>query len=331
MSDYVDGLLKSELPRAVENVGVKMRDVTVAAKGAGAVGGARMFIELQTAIVKGIEEYGALLQQRLGQFDPAHAPLTDADFDKAIASIDALKDQALALYGKEREKQKTFCGLGLPFEEARLTAVVDSTKNELIGLRASFQSRRTTVVKDDDEWVRAADALRMLEPSFTAYAAGMRICERAHNGLIQARAETYRAGKAEPLKDFDVPADFWWAEGHAALEQDCAAGDFSTWIDERIHLRAFGVRFRRADIERLLPPKRDVKSEMAAHSDEDLQVIKRLEAVVPSAALSYDQAIRDLGDNDRISFRGPALELREALREVLGSGPIKIIFETGVL
>jgi Predicted pPIWI-associating nuclease len=42
-----------------------------------------------------------------------------------------------------------------------------------------------------------------------------------------------------------------------------------------------------------------------------------LEGLVPSAALSYRQAIIDLADEHRISFRGPALELREALRETL--------------
>jgi hypothetical protein len=42
-----------------------------------------------------------------------------------------------------------------------------------------------------------------------------------------------------------------------------------------------------------------------------------LDGLVPSAALSYRQAIIDLADDRRISFRGPALELREALRETL--------------
>ena len=38
---------------------------------------------------------------------------------------------------------------------------------------------------------------------------------------------------------------------------------------------------------------------------------------MPAAALSYQQAIADLADDGRASFRGPALELREALRETL--------------
>lgn len=52
-------------------------------------------------------------------------------------------------------------------------------------------------------------------------------------------------------------------------------------------------------------------------SAEDERVIQTLEGLVPSAALSYRQAIIDLADDSRLSFRGPALELREALRETL--------------
>ncbi len=52
-------------------------------------------------------------------------------------------------------------------------------------------------------------------------------------------------------------------------------------------------------------------------STEDERVILTLDSLVPSAALSYRQAIIDLADENRLSFRGPALELREALRETL--------------
>jgi Predicted pPIWI-associating nuclease len=52
-------------------------------------------------------------------------------------------------------------------------------------------------------------------------------------------------------------------------------------------------------------------------TEEDERIIQTLERFVPSAALSYKQAIIDLADERRISFRGPALELREALRETL--------------
>jgi hypothetical protein len=50
---------------------------------------------------------------------------------------------------------------------------------------------------------------------------------------------------------------------------------------------------------------------------EDEKIIETLKGLVPAAALSYQQAIADLADDSRVSFRGPALELREALRETL--------------
>ena len=42
-----------------------------------------------------------------------------------------------------------------------------------------------------------------------------------------------------------------------------------------------------------------------------------LERLVPTAANSYIQGLRDLADESRMSLRGPATELRETLREVL--------------
>lgn len=52
-------------------------------------------------------------------------------------------------------------------------------------------------------------------------------------------------------------------------------------------------------------------------TNEDARIIETLDGLVPSAARSFQQAIIDLADDRRISFRGPALELREALRETL--------------
>lgn len=52
-------------------------------------------------------------------------------------------------------------------------------------------------------------------------------------------------------------------------------------------------------------------------SENDERILSTLIELVPSAALSYQQALRDVIDPGRISFRGPAHELRESLREVL--------------
>lgn len=52
-------------------------------------------------------------------------------------------------------------------------------------------------------------------------------------------------------------------------------------------------------------------------SAEDQKIARTLEGLVPSAALSFKQALIDLTDKKRVSYRGPAVELREALRETL--------------
>lgn len=49
----------------------------------------------------------------------------------------------------------------------------------------------------------------------------------------------------------------------------------------------------------------------------DQRIVETLESLVPTAADSYRQALNDLAGKDRISWRGTATELREALRETL--------------
>jgi hypothetical protein len=57
-------------------------------------------------------------------------------------------------------------------------------------------------------------------------------------------------------------------------------------------------------------------SAKAALTTVEAKIAGTLHSILPSAALSYEQACRDLGE-DRKSYRGTAVELREALREVL--------------
>lgn len=54
-----------------------------------------------------------------------------------------------------------------------------------------------------------------------------------------------------------------------------------------------------------------------APTEIERKIISAMEGLVATAALSYRQAIADLTNPGRISFRGPANELREALREVV--------------
>jgi len=56
---------------------------------------------------------------------------------------------------------------------------------------------------------------------------------------------------------------------------------------------------------------------VATANEADRLIVETLRDICPSAAASYDQAVRDLADMSRVSWRGTANELREALRETL--------------
>ena len=101
-----------------------------------------------------------------------------------------------------------------------------------------------------EEWISAASAVSLV--SLHSHLATRAICKRAYVGLISARAERVIHG-GHSVDNVDVPAEFWWAGGEAALEQNWTSGDFETWFDNRIQMRVFGVTFRRSDIERMRP------------------------------------------------------------------------------
>ena len=98
-----------------------------------------------------------------------------------------------------------------------------------------------------EEWISSATAKEMVG----SYQTSM-LCKRAHVGLVKTRAEQFIFDK-NVFDDVDLPTEFWWAEGHDALIQNWKSGDFETWLEQKHHLRAFGVRFRRSDVERALP------------------------------------------------------------------------------
>jgi hypothetical protein len=78
-------------------------------------------------------------------------------------------------------------------------------------------------MSDSEEWISAATALALLGPK--NFASTRTICKRAHVGLIKARAQRFISnGKA--ADDVDVPAEFWWAEGEAALTQNWTTNAF---------------------------------------------------------------------------------------------------------
>jgi TIR domain len=172
-----------------------------------------------------------------------------------------------------------------------------------------------------EEWITAAEAVRLLERVFDSdYMTQKTICRRAHAGLIRARAERFMIDDAL-LDEHDLPTKFWWAEGGSALEQDWTAGDFATWIEHRTHLRAFNVSFLRVDIEKLIPttsgpaeaPKerhdaeaRDTKWDVfISHASEDKDhFVRPLAESLRSSELRvwYDEFTLTVGDGLRQSI-----------------------------
>lgn len=103
-----------------------------------------------------------------------------------------------------------------------------------------------------EQWIPAAQARQLVGDSFDDCVA---ICTRANAGLIKARAElVVTAGRK--FKETLLPVEFWWAQGHAALVQNWATGDFSTWIDSANQWRAFGVHFALDGLLQMLPVER---------------------------------------------------------------------------
>ncbi len=69
----------------------------------------------------------------------------------------------------------------------------------------------------------------------------------------------------------------------------------------------------------LVPLSRAYWSQAAAEANEGMEpeVARRLSALDPALRDSYEQAIEDMSNEGRKTYRGPANELREVLREVL--------------
>lgn len=95
-------------------------------------------------------------------------------------------------------------------------------------------------------------ALAYVSEGLLDYASPRRICERAHSGLIASKADRI-VWDGQEERDKVLGKGFWWAEGHEALEQDWATGDFSTWIDNKIAVKAFGVSFDFVTLSELVP------------------------------------------------------------------------------
>lgn len=109
------------------------------------------------------------------------------------------------------------------------------------------------MVEPAEQWITAAKARELVSaPDVDEQVA---ICSRAKAGLIKARAELFMVD-SNKIGAVRIPDIFWWAGGHAALDQNWITGDFSTWIERKTQMQAFGVHFGLDGLLELLPVER---------------------------------------------------------------------------
>jgi len=103
---------------------------------------------------------------------------------------------------------------GFPADQKRVVARYQAQfderlKGALRDVEIGFAKGGFAGQSNQDEWIRAAEAIATLKPILTEYSAQMRICERAHGGLIRARAEQFHASQ-RVFHNHDIPKEFWW-------------------------------------------------------------------------------------------------------------------------
>lgn len=109
------------------------------------------------------------------------------------------------------------------------------------------------------QWIPADAARKLVINPPSELKEMLALCARAHARLVRTKARLLIVGE-DRSENTPIPSAFWWAEGHEALEQNWATGDFSTWIDQRVHWRAFGVTFALDDVLEFLPVERRAPS-----------------------------------------------------------------------
>ena len=101
----------------------------------------------------------------------------------------------------------------------------------------------------DGEWMSAQEALDCLELGFVNGARA--ICVHAFAELVQAKARRFLVHGTPAEYDVELPREFW-SRSDEAQWHDWRTGHFETTFNDR-RFEAFGVQFRRSDIEQLKP------------------------------------------------------------------------------
>jgi hypothetical protein len=101
-----------------------------------------------------------------------------------------------------------------------------------------------------DEWISARDAVAIVSDVTAISRVHDTISSRAHAGLIASRARRFvRAARVED--ECDLPAEFWSPECFGLFVQNWSTGDLHSSLNGD-DCRAYGVEFRRRDIEAML-------------------------------------------------------------------------------
>ena len=129
----------------------------------------------------------------------------------------------------------------------------------------------------------------------------------AAKALVDTYFRDIRSQVSDATGDPIVSVDRWMQDLLSLTHHRSTTSSYKTTIQ--------GVRRSLEDLERstLVPPA----SRAPAVEPIDLKILGVLKPLLPSAAASYEQALSDLLLPQRLSWRGPATDLREALRETL--------------
>ena len=125
---------------------------------------------------------------------------------------------------------------------------------------------------DSSDWIGAYAAAKLAKER-TGSIQDDALLLRARDGLMTARAREYVEGDGSEDKIYTMhtlPKRFFWAGFGSALDKNWVTGDFSTWIGRELHCRAYGVEFRRLEVEAAFPkvsPESSPTLQLAKHSD----------------------------------------------------------------
>lgn len=147
---------------------------------------------------------------------------------------------------------------------------------------------------DPNEWISAAETIRLAKATLTSSRAAISLATRAYAGLLRTWAEHLTVGDKK-WDRVEIPESFWWANGHEALTQNWEIGDFETYLDQSVHVTAFGVRFHRGDLQRMLPNTTFDQTQTKVHVEEVASSGRRMSELWPEWVAELVHEIHEHG------------------------------------